>query len=168
MKSLPFMTFILVTLVLASLGARGDQSPTETSPTEPPVLYNAPKSPKGTPVTPKPSMAVPQFLDSQARVGQTLFYEHCAECHGASGQGNWAPAILTQDGNVQWLPIYYVYTYITDHMPAGDAHALRQDEYVNIMAFVLKSQGHPAGRTALSDKSLRDSGALVGLEQPKP
>jgi mono/diheme cytochrome c family protein len=138
-----------------------------TSPTEPPVIFNAPKSPKGTTVTPPPSKAVPSYLDAQARFGQTIFYEHCAECHGASGEGNYGPGLLTSDGNVQWQPVYYVYSYMMQHMPAGDASALKKDEYIDIMAFLLKSQGHPAGRSALTNKTLMDSGALLGLEQPK-
>ncbi|HET9028643.1 MAG TPA: c-type cytochrome [Candidatus Aquilonibacter sp.] len=182
MKSLFFACAGAAAVFLALLGAGTPPPPAEmsapspapsvsasdiTSPTEPPVLYNAPKTPKGTPVTPKPSKAVPSYTADQARAGQTLFYEHCAECHGASGQGNYGPGLLTQDGNVQWQPVYYVFSYMRQHMPAGDAGALRQDEYIDIMAFMLKSHGHPAGNNALTNKTLMDSGALLGMEQPK-
>lgn len=179
MKSL-LLAFVLAAITLAAAGVSGNGPPAEksaptpqpsasgmTSPTEPPVLYNAPKSPKGTPVTPKPSKVVPSYLDTQARAGQTLFYQHCAECHGASGEGTYGPGLLHDDGNVQWQPVFYVYSYMQQHMPAGDASALKKDEYINIMAFLLKSQGHPAGHSALSEKTLMDSGALLGMEQPK-
>lgn len=137
-----------------------------TTPTQPPVLMNPPKSPKGTTVTPPPSMKVPSYTDRQAHAGQTLFYQNCAECHGASGEGNWAPALLVDTGNVQWQPVYYVYSYMRAHMPAGDAGALKTDEYIDIMAFMLKMHGHPAGGAALTDKTLMDSGALLGAKQP--
>ncbi len=148
-------------LCIALLGAG-----TAPAPTEPPILVTPPKTPKGTTVTPPPSSTVPSYTDAQARMGQTLFYEHCAECHGAAGEGNWAPALLLETGNVQWQPVYYVYSYMQQHMPAGDANALRKDEYINIMAFLLKSHGHAAGSSALTDKTLMDSGALLGANQP--
>ncbi len=181
MKPGIFLAALAGLLAVALLGS-GGQSPVQmsastpaptisasgiTSPTEPPVIYNAPKTPKGTPVTPKPSNAVPSYTDAQARVGQTQFYLHCAECHGASGQGNYGPGLLVDDGNVQWQPVYYVYSYMMQHMPAGDADALRKDQYIDIMAFLLKAHGHPAGTKPLTNKSLLDSGALLGLEEPK-
>ena len=182
MKSVPLIVGMLAVVGVALLGAAGEKPPPEMSapspaasptvpgsipdPTEPPVLYNAAKTPKGTTVTPPPSKAVPSFTATQANQGQTLFYQHCAECHGASGQGNYGPGLLVDDGNVQWQPVYYIYSYMQQHMPAGDAGGLRKDEYINIMAFMLKSHGHPAGSTALTDKTLMDSGALLGLQQP--
>lgn len=181
MKSGPLVAAITATIGIALLGT-GGQNPVDmsaptpepsvsaagiTSPTEPPVLYNAPKTPKGTPVTPKPSKAVPGYTDAQASIGQTLYYQHCAECHGGSGEGNYGPGLLVDDGNVQWQPVYYVYTYMMQHMPAGDANALKKDEYINIMAFLLKAHGHPASNKALTDTSLMDSAALLGMEQPK-
>jgi mono/diheme cytochrome c family protein len=181
MKPSTLAAAVLAIIGIALLGAGGrgpaeSSAPTPepsvsasaiTSATEPPVLYNAPKTPKGTTVTPPPSMAVPSYRDAQARAGQTEYYQHCAECHGGSGEGNYGPGLLVDDGNVQWQPVYYVYSYMMQHMPAGDANALRKDQYIDIMAFLLKSHGHPAGGKALTDKTLMDSGALLGLEQPK-
>lgn len=158
----------LVAIAFAAAGARGvAPSSPQSDPTEPPVLYNAAKTPKGVAVPPKPSKAVPSYLAMQARAGQTLFYEHCAECHGASGTGTYGPGLLHDDGNVQWQPVSYVYSYMQQHMPAGDASALKKDEYIDIMAFLLKSQGHPAGASALNGKTLMNTAALLGMDQPK-
>lgn len=170
---------VLTAVAIALLGARGGptsisapspqpstSAPGITSATEPPVLYNAPKTPKGTPVTPKPTKIVPSYRGAQARVGQTLFYERCAECHGASGRGSYGPGLLANDGNVQWQPVYYVYSYMQQHMPAGDAGGLRKKQYIDIMAFLLKSHGHPPGRTALTNRTLMNSGGLLGAAQP--
>ena len=181
MKSSGLAAAMLAVVAVALLGAGGSNpvelsAPTPepsvsaagiTSATEPPVLFKAPKTPKGTTVTPPPSKTVPSYQDAQARAGQTEFYNHCAECHGGSGEGNYGPGLLTDDGNVQWQPVYYVYSYMMQHMPSGDANALRKDQYINIMAFLLKSHGHPAGSKPLTGKTLMDSGALLGLEQPK-
>lgn len=177
MKVLPLVAVAFGGVAVALLGASASppemSAPTPTpsasvpgvtSATEPPVIEKAPRSAKGTPVTPKPSKAVPSYSKDQARAGQTLYYQHCAECHGASGEGQYGPGLLVDDGNVQWQPVYYVYSYMQQHMPAGDAHALKKDEYIEIMAFMLKSHGHPAGTKPLTDTSLMNSGALLGSQ----
>ena len=109
-------------------------------------------------LAPKP----PSYTDAQATKGQILFYENCAECHGASLEGNFGPALAGDGGNVQWETVTYVWTYMTEHMPAGNANGLRHDEYLEIMAFLLKMHGNPAGASALTAKAATASKALMG------
>lgn len=109
-------------------------------------------------VTPLP----PSFTDAQATKGQILFYENCAECHGATLEGNFGPALSGDGSNVQWQSVTYVWTYMTAHMPAGNAGALRPDEYLEIMAFLLKMHGNPAGIAPLTAKAAAASKALMG------
>lgn len=106
--------------------------------------------------------SVPSYTADQARKGQTLFYENCAECHGAKLDGNVGPALGNGDGNIQWDPVGYVYTYMTGHMPVGNSGGLSRGEYLDIMAFLLKSHGHPPGKTALTAGSATASQALLG------
>jgi len=138
--------------------------PGTTTATSPPVLLHPPLAPKGTLVTPPPSMAVPSYLPQQARQGQIAFYGNCAECHGAAGEGNFGPALITADGNVQWQPIYYVFSYMQQHMPAGNANDLKPEQYVDIMAFLIQAHGHPPGKRALTAASASGSGALLGAQ----
>ena len=111
---------------------------------------------------PPASGMVPSFLADQARKGQTLFYENCAECHGAQLEGKFGPALGGGDGNIQWDTIGYVWSYMTGHMPAGNSGGLSREEYVDIMAFLLQTHGHPAGRAALTPLSAQASTALLG------
>ncbi|MGA9274892.1 MAG: cytochrome c [Candidatus Cybelea sp.] len=90
-------------------------------------------------VTPR----APSYTDTQATQGQILFYENCAECHGASLEGKFGPALAGDGSNVQWETVSYVWEYMTAHMPAGNAAGLSSDEYVKIMAFLLKMHGNP-------------------------
>lgn len=121
------------------------------------ALRYASASAAGTPPPPLPS-----YADRQARVGQTLYYENCAECHGASLEGNFGPALAGADGNLQWDTVSYVYNYVTAHMPAGNAGGLSQKEYVEIMAFLLKAHGVAPGANELTAASANASKAMLG------
>lgn len=105
---------------------------------------------------------VPSYTGDQATKGQILFYEDCAECHGATLGGNYGPALAGPDGNVQWETVTYVWGYMTAHMPAGNANGLKPQEYVEIMAFLLKAHGHPAGTTPLTAAAANASKAYMG------
>ena len=112
--------------------------------------------------SPSPSDSVPSFTVGQARLGQTLFYENCAECHGGNLQGNFGPALAGPDGNIQWDSVGYVYSYMTGHMPAGNSGGLSKDEYLDIMSFLLKRHGHQPGKTMLTPAQATASTALLG------
>jgi putative membrane protein len=107
-------------------------------------------------VTPPPHTA------RQARVGQTLYYENCAECHGAALNGNFGPALAGNGANVQWDTMKYLWSYITAHMPAGNAGGLSKDDYVDIMAFLLQMHGHPPSRAPLTPEAASTSKAYLG------
>ncbi|HET6276343.1 MAG TPA: c-type cytochrome [Candidatus Cybelea sp.] len=104
----------------------------------------------------------PSFTDDQATKGQTLFYENCAECHGARLEGNFGPALAGDASNVQWESVTYVWGYMTAHMPAGNAAGLKPREYLEIMAFLLKAHGNVPGKRALSATDAAASKALMG------
>jgi mono/diheme cytochrome c family protein len=113
------------------------------------------------PAAPPPPPS-PSYTLQQANRGQILFYENCAECHGASLEGNFGPALAGSAANIQWDTVTYVWTYMHQHMPAGDAGGLREDEYLSIMAFIMKNHGDAAGRKPLTSKAAAASQALLG------
>jgi putative membrane protein len=110
--------------------------------------------------------AVPSYSGTQARAGQTLFYENCAECHGAFLEGNYGPALAGNDGNIQWDTVKYVYTYMRQHMPVGNADGLSKEQYLDIMAFLLASHHHPSGPRPLTEASASASTAKLGPLAP--
>lgn len=112
--------------------------------------------------TAPPPPPPPSYTVQQANRGQILFYENCAECHGASLEGNFGPALAGGDGNIQWDTITYVWTYMHQHMPAGNADGLREDEYLSIMAFLLKNHGIAPGRKPLTSAAAAASQAILG------
>ncbi|HEY8313905.1 MAG TPA: c-type cytochrome [Candidatus Baltobacteraceae bacterium] len=104
----------------------------------------------------------PSFTPDQARKGQTLFYEHCAECHGANLQGQYGPALSGPGGNLQWQPVKQIYAYAVSQMPAGNAGGLPPGEYVEIMAFLMQSHGHRPGSKPLTQSAATTSTAVMG------
>lgn len=104
----------------------------------------------------------PPYGADQARAGQTLYYENCAECHGASLEGHYGPPLAGSEGNLQWETVQYVFQYMTGHMPAGNADGLTSQQYVDIMAFLLSRHHHTAG-TPLTAAAANASQALLGL-----
>lgn len=108
------------------------------------------------------STQTPPFTADQARVGQTLFYENCAECHGASLQGHYGPALAGPDGNLQWVSVQFAFQYMTAHMPAGNADGLTSAQYVALMAYILSRHHHAPSATPLTAKAANSSLALLG------
>ncbi|HTU82566.1 MAG TPA: c-type cytochrome [Candidatus Acidoferrales bacterium] len=105
----------------------------------------------------------PSYTVLQAHHGQTLYYEQCAECHGGMLEGQIGPALAGGDGNVQWETVSYVWTYVTAHMPAGNAGGLSLSDYADILAFLLQEHGHVPGRARLTPKIAMESEAYFGL-----
>ncbi len=108
------------------------------------------------------ALPAPSFTVGQSRAGQSLFYANCAECHGAELQGQYGPALAGSDGNLQWQTIKKVYAFATTQMPFGNAGGLPREEYVDIMAFLMQSHGHPAGTTPLTAAAAAGSLAKMG------
>ncbi|MGZ3504797.1 MAG: c-type cytochrome [Vulcanimicrobiaceae bacterium] len=105
---------------------------------------------------------IPSFTESQATKGHSLYLANCALCHGANLDGVYAPALNGPDGNIQWQSVSDVYHYTSVQMPVGNAGGLSSDDYVDIMAFLLKVHGHHPGNTPLTASVAATSTALVG------
>lgn len=108
-----------------------------------------------------PAPLAPSFTAAQAVSGQFLYYENCAECHGASLEGNFGPGLDAPNGNVQWNSISFVWNYMIQHMPEGNAGGLRTDQYLAIMSFLMKSNGDPPGPTPLRADAANESKAFL-------
>lgn len=133
-----------------------------TTPTQPPVLEKAPPNPVTVPTHIPSGPTTPSFTIEQAQRGQIAFYNNCAECHGAALEGNFGPALDDTHGNVQWEPVSFVFSYMTAFMPSGNAHALRPNDYLDIMAFLLQAHGHQPGRVPLTAQAATNSKAVLG------
>lgn len=116
----------------------------------------------------------PSTFEEQVALGQKLYGERCAGCHGASGEGGKGPRLVGLDeGALPLEPradakyrkgtfrtVADVAAFVTQNMPPGKGGALTGEEYWSVLAFDLKANGIEL------DKKL--DGALAGtLEIPR-
>jgi S-disulfanyl-L-cysteine oxidoreductase SoxD len=92
------------------------------------------------------------YTDVQATRGAGAYTEHCALCHGASlgGVGE-APALTGARfiSDFDGLSLGELFDRIRTTMPLNNPAGLSRDQYADVLAFVLKSNGFPAGSSEI-------------------
>jgi mono/diheme cytochrome c family protein len=96
------------------------------------------------------------YSEPQAMRGVEAFAQSCAVCHGASlgGLGE-APALVGAQfiSDFNGLTVGDLFDRIRTTMPLNNPGGLSRDQYADILAFVLKSNGFPAGDKELYRRS---------------
>ncbi len=107
------------------------------------------------------------YTDAQAASGALAYYQNCAMCHGPllDGQegGYSGPALKGADFADPSYDFHVsdIFNFVAKLMPAATPGSLKPDVDVEIMAFLLKQNGYPAGAQPLSyDEAAKSSVAL--------
>lgn len=102
------------------------------------------------------SPAAPSTFADQVAFGQKLYGDHCAKCHGASGEGGKdAPRVVGLDQGAlpldppstakyrksRFQTVADVAQFATKNMPPDAPGSLSEDQYWAILAFDLKANG---------------------------
>ena len=84
------------------------------------------------------------YSTAQARRGESTHRKHCTECHNAVAYSGTAFRRL-------WAgrPVYEFWDQIRSTMPNDNPGSLKPGEYLDILAYVLRLNGYPAGDNAL-------------------
>jgi cytochrome c len=121
------------------------------------------------PQAPSPApAAAPANFGEQVALGQKLYGEYCASCHGAGGEGKDAPRVVglkqgalpldpppgAKARKTQFRTVADVADFAVRTMPADHPGSLQAEQYWAILAFDLKANGIDLG-----DKKL--DGALA-------
>ena len=104
------------------------------------------------------------YTDAQATAGADAYAQNCAMCHGAKMEGGAGPALVGQAfaSASNNYTVGALFTEMAQQMPAGQPGSLTHTQYEDIFAYILKTNGYPAGSTALNyDKAMGDSTPLV-------
>jgi hypothetical protein len=100
------------------------------------------------------------YTEVQAGRGEELYGRHCAECHGSGLDGDAVSEIpaLAQDSFMQrWSSrnVDDLVSRMQRAMPPSAPGSLTRAQYVDLTAYVLKSNGFPAGFDALGTDAER-------------
>ena len=91
------------------------------------------------------------YTEDQAARGATAYQQNCARCHGATLAGTFEIPPLTGRFVPYWSgsTLDVLVDYISRAMPLGRPGSLSPAVNADIVAFILKSNGFPAGQKEL-------------------
>jgi mono/diheme cytochrome c family protein len=92
------------------------------------------------------------FTKSEAAQGRIVFEQNCAACHGEDLRGKIGPALIGPSlGSAgDHTTVSIMFNVIAFEMPAGDPASLTQQNYADVMAYILQRNGYPAGAHPLT------------------
>ena len=83
------------------------------------------------------------YSKAQAEVGEELYKDNCLTCHDKK---YFRPVLKRWDGQ----PLGLFFTVMSASMPESNPGSLPDDQYVDILAYILSLSRYPAGDDALS------------------
>ena len=98
------------------------------------------------------------FTDAQATRGQALYDKKCAACHGNQLDNGTAAALVGGKFMAKWTgksvdDLYYI---TKTQMPYGAGDSMKVQEYIDVVAFMLKANGYKSGAQELkADATLK-------------
>lgn len=109
------------------------------------------------------------YSPEQAARGEAQYVERCAACHGVTLNGTGeAPGLSGGEfvSHYDQLTVADLFDRVRTTMPQNDPGTLSRDQYVEVVAFLLKSNGFPAGAAPLDRRS--EVLATIGIQAQKP
>ena len=91
------------------------------------------------------------YTEAQATRGSSQYFQHCAVCHAANLSGNYETSPLVGQFMPDWAgsTVDDLFDYISTAMPLNHPGSLNAEAYADIVAFLLKANGLPAGQSEL-------------------
>lgn len=110
------------------------------------------------------------YTDDQATRGGAAYDTSCSGCHRVDLGGGNGPALRQERfaRNFAGKDLKALYTKIATTMPRGAPASLGDDVYLDIVAYVLRENGFPAGSEDLNAEALAGVRVLPGRPKPPP
>jgi mono/diheme cytochrome c family protein len=96
------------------------------------------------------------YNPDQAERGRAVYSERCSACHGAAMNGTGeAPSLIGGEFISHWdtMTVGDLYDRVRTTMPQNDPASLTREQYADVLAFLLKTNGFPAGAAPLDKRS---------------
>jgi len=94
------------------------------------------------------------FTAAQAANGASTYSADCSQCHGAQLEGGAGPALsgasFGKSIQASYTTAGLLYDFVAKQMPANNPGSLTQQQYADVVAFVLQNNGFTPGATALT------------------
>lgn len=99
----------------------------------------------------------PAFTKAQATAGATVYKLQCAACHGSTLNNGGAPKLAGPQFLKKWASntVDDFHFIMSSTMPMTKPGALKESEYLNVLAYILQTNGFKPGTTALATKNLK-------------
>ena len=112
------------------------------------------------------------YSDKQAARGHDFFNAVCSSCHGDALEGVSAPPLTGNRFIERWREgmLNPLFDFIRERMPFGrpaNAKPIPDNEYLDILTYILKMNGYRAGESELTADALA-AVILVGMKGPQP
>jgi mono/diheme cytochrome c family protein len=108
------------------------------------------------------------YTQAQAARGHVEYDTWCASCHQSDLSGgvlvgdDEAPALRSMEKLLERRDLDNVYTFIKNGMPREEPGSLKDETYIDILAYLLQENGFPAGAAELkADPSVLKTIAIV-------
>jgi quinoprotein glucose dehydrogenase len=110
------------------------------------------------------------YSDDQAMRGGAAYDTSCSGCHRVDLGGGNGPALRQERfaRNFAGKDLKTLYTKIATTMPRGAPASLGDNVYLDIVAYVLRENGFPAGSEELNADALAGIRVLPGRRKPPP
>jgi PQQ-dependent dehydrogenase (methanol/ethanol family) len=110
------------------------------------------------------------YTDAQAAAGETLYRQSCAACHGATLTGGTAPPLAGAAFEASWsdprVTLADLSFIARTTMPPRASNTLTAQDHAAVFAYILKTNGFPAGTTPLTAASQQLESAHVAIANP--
>jgi quinoprotein glucose dehydrogenase len=92
------------------------------------------------------------YTAEQAERGRAFYAKECASCHGEGLMGqDQAPGLVGPEFLAKWSgqTVADLFEQTRKSMPKANPNSFSRQEYLDVVAFMLKANGFPAGKTEL-------------------
>jgi S-disulfanyl-L-cysteine oxidoreductase SoxD len=100
------------------------------------------------------SNGIPESQSEQVAAGRDVYAADCAQCHGEEGEGGTGPVLIGGNKRIaSYQTTERLYDYVSRTMPFDEPGTLSEDQYWNVIAYVLDENDLLPENTVLGPES---------------